>query len=222
MHIKHRHSIIWNTDTLNSNTCLVLGSSLQTWIQVESTCSGNTDVETKLYKLKRNFIPFLQWRSHNHKSSLSQILTFIIVRIHLIVSFCVLSLLSGWNSGNNMNIEQQHQYMIAGYKTWTWWSYLTSTFSIFYYGGEHINSQTTSKQVSTRCESTLSCCYLNATFIIRCIHRIFYYYCYFTKNNLDIVLYVSICTSIYTYFVSKTTYIKWILNCSYRIKTSIL
>ena len=88
-----------------------------------------------------------------------------------------------------MNIEQQHQYMIAGYKTWTWWSYLTSTFSIFYYGGEHINSQTTSKQVSTRCESTLSCCYLNATFIIRCIHRIFYYYCYFTNNNHDIVLY---------------------------------
>ena len=76
IHIKHRHSIIWNVDTFNSNTCLVLGSSLQTWIQVESTCSGNTDVETKLYKLKRNFIPFLQWRSHNHISSLSQIFTY--------------------------------------------------------------------------------------------------------------------------------------------------
>ena len=118
--------------------------------------------------------------------------------------------------------------MMVAYKTCTWWSYLTSTFSIFYYGGEHINSQTTSKQVSTLCESTLSCCYLNATFIIRCIQRIFYYYCYFTKNNLDIVLYVSICTSIYIhinrnnisndkYFCPylKSTYIKWIVNCSY-------
>ena len=122
--------------------------------------------------------------------------------------------------------------MIAAYKTCTRRSYLTSTFSIFYYGGEHINSQTTSKQVSTLCESTLSCCYLNATFIIRCIHRIFYYYCYFTKNNLDIVLHVRICTSLYIYFYTnvnrnnisnnkyfcphlKTAYIKWVVNCSY-------
>ena len=105
IHIRYRHSIIWNADTFDSNTCLVLGSSLQTWIQVESTCSGNTDVETKLYKLKRNFIPFLQWRSHNHENSLSQILNFIYVHKHQLVSFCFLSR----NSGNNINIEQQHQ-----------------------------------------------------------------------------------------------------------------
>ena len=85
IHIRYRHSIIWNVDTFNSNTCLVLGSSLQTWIQVESTCSGNTDVETKLYKLKRNFIPFLQWRSHNHKISLSQTLTYLYISIYIYI-----------------------------------------------------------------------------------------------------------------------------------------
>ena len=113
--------------------------------------------------------------------------------------------------------------MIAAYKTCTWWSYLTSTFSIFYYGGEHINSQTTLKQVSTLCESTLSCCYLNATFIIRCIQRIFYYYCYFTKNNLYIVLYVSICISISIYCpYLKSTYIKLIVSCSYLEKIDFI